>query len=41
MFQEDPTDFRIIFNQIEKTSKSPTTVENSAASDLASPFAQT
>ena len=40
MFQEDTTDFRVIFNQIEKTSKSPTTVENSAASDPASPFAR-
>lgn len=41
MFQEDPADFRVVFNQIEKTSKSPTTVENSAASDLASPFGRT
>jgi len=41
MFQKDPADFRVIFNQIEKTSKSPTTVENSAVSDSASPFART
>lgn len=40
MFQEDANEFRVIFNQIEKTSKSPTTVENSAVSDPASPFAR-